>query len=111
MSRDNRSTRLRIAGNDASAVEKVLADGGGDDTLQVAGQAVLRCAPSPGLITQAVTLAASLSRRRWPGDAELIAELEHVSAGTNSELSLLPIELDDPAKRWINHPQVCRTST
>ena len=111
MSRDTWSTRLRIAGNDASAVEKVLADGGGDDTLQVAGQAVLRCAPSPGLITQAVTLAASLSRRRWPGDAELIAELEHVSAGTNSELSLLPIELDDPAKRWINHPQVCRTST
>ncbi len=61
MSRDTWSTRLRIARNDASAVEKVLADGGHDDTLQVAGQAVLRYAPSPGLIAQAVTLAASLT--------------------------------------------------
>lgn len=95
MSRDAWSTRLRIAGNDASAVEKVLADGGPDDGLQVAGQAVLRCPPSPGLTTQAVTLAASLSRRGWPGDAELIAELEHVSDGTNSDLALLPVELDD----------------
>ena len=73
----------------------VLADGGSDDTLQAAGQAVLRCAPSPGLISLAMTLAASLSRRGWPGDAELIVELERVCAGINSELSLLPVELDD----------------
>ena len=31
--------------------------------------------------------------------------------GTNSELSLLPVELDDLATHWINHPQACRTST
>ena len=95
MSRDTWSTRLRIAANDASAVEKVLADGGPDDGLQLAGQAVLRCAPSAALIAPAATLAASLSRRGWPGDAELIAELEHLRDGTNSELSLLPVELDD----------------
>ena len=49
MSRDTWSTRLRVAANDASAVEKVLADGGPDDGLQLAGQAVLRCAPSAAL--------------------------------------------------------------
>ena len=59
------------------------------------GQAVLRCAPSAALIKPAATLASSLSRRGWPGDAELVAELEHVRDGTNSELSLLPVELDD----------------
>lgn len=95
MSRDTWLTQLRVAAKDASAVEKVLADGGPDDGLQLAGQAVLRCAPSAALIAPAATLAASLSRRGWPGDAELIAELEHVRDGTNSELSLLPVELDD----------------
>ena len=72
----------------------VLADGAPDDGRQLARQAILRCERSPGLIESAATLAASLARREWPGDAELIAELEHVRNGTNSELSSLPVELD-----------------
>ena len=111
MSRDTWSTRLRIAGNDAFAVEMVLADGGSDDTLQVAGQAVRRCAPSSGLISQAATLAASLSRRGWPGYPELIVKLEHLCAGTNSDLRCCRSNSTTSAKRWINHPQLCRTST
>ena len=95
MSRDAWLKQLRAAGNDASAVVTLLADGAPDDGLQLAGQAILRCPRSPGLIAPAATLAASLSRRGWPGDAELIAELEHVRNGTNSEMSLLAVELDD----------------
>ena len=88
-------TQLRVAGDDASAVERLLADGAPDDGLQHAGQAVLRCSSSTGLIATADTLIESLSRRGWSGDPELIAELEHVRGGTTSELLLLPVDLDD----------------
>ena len=104
MSRDTWLTQLRVAGNDASAVEKLVADGRPDDGLQLAGQAVLRCPPASGLIAPAAMLAASLSRRGWPGDRELTAELEHVRDGTNSELSLLPVELDrEPVETVLQH--------
>ncbi len=53
MSRDAWLKSLRVAGNDASAVERVLADGAPADGLQHAGQAVLRCAPSSVLILSA----------------------------------------------------------
>ena len=88
-------TQLRVSGADASAVERLLADGAPDDGLQHAGQAVLRCSLSTGLIATAETLIESLSRRSWSGDPELIAELEHVRGGTTSELLLLPVDLDD----------------
>ena len=96
MSRDSWLQRLRVAGNDASAVEKLLlTDGLPDDGLQHAGQAVLRCSPTAGLIACAASLLEPLSRRGWTGDPELIAELDHARAGTMSELSLLPVDLDD----------------
>ena len=54
-------TQLRVSGADASAVERLLADGAPDDGLQHAGQAVLRCSLSTGLIATAETLIESLS--------------------------------------------------
>ena len=95
MSRDAWLTQLRLAGNDASAVGRLLADGAPDDGLQHAGQAVLRCVASTGLNTIPTALVESLSQRGWSGDPELIAELEHVRNGTTPELSLLPVDLDD----------------
>lgn len=95
MSRDPWLTKLRVAGNDATAVVTLLADGAPDDGLQLAGQAILRCQRSPGLIALTATLTASLSRRGWPGDAELVAELEHFRNGTTPVVSLLLVELDD----------------
>jgi hypothetical protein len=61
----------------------------------MAGQAVLRCSPSPDLISISATLDGLLSKRAWVGDAELIVELGHVRNGTTSALSLLQVELDD----------------
>ena len=104
-------TQLHVAGNDASTVEKLLADGTPDDGLQHAGQAVIRCSSSTGLIATATTVIEALSRMDWSGDPELIAELEHVRSGTDPELSLLPVDLDGAAKRSINHRRVSRIST
>ena len=95
MSRDPWLKRLRVAGHDATTLETILADGTPDDGLQHAGQAILRCPRSPGLIASAATLTESLKRRGWAGDPELNAELEHVRDGTHSKLSLVPVELDD----------------
>ena len=94
VSRDTWLTQLRVAGNDASAVGALLADGVPDDGLQHAGQAVLRCSPSTGLIASATPLIEALYRRGWSGDPELITELEHVRDRIKSELSLLPVDLD-----------------
>ncbi len=95
MSRETWLRQLRMAGNDASAVARVLSGGIPDDALQHAGHAVLRCSSSPGLIAVAMTLIESLSQRDWSGDPELIAELEHVRDGTTSELILLAVALDE----------------
>jgi hypothetical protein len=94
LSRDAWLTQLRVAADDASAVARLLGDGAPDDGLQMAGQAVLRCSPSPDLVAVAATLARPLSKRAWIGDAELIVELDHVGNGTTSALSLLLVELD-----------------
>lgn len=95
MSRDAWLTQLRVAANDPSAVVSLLADDAPDEGLQLAGQAILRCPPSTELIATAATLAKPLTRRGWPGDAQLIADLEQVHNRTESELSLLPVDLDD----------------
>ena len=95
MSRDTWSRQLRVAGNDASVVARVLASGVSDDGLQHAGQAVLRCPSSTELIESATTLIESLSQRDWCGDPELIADLEHVRDGTTSALRLLAVDLDE----------------
>jgi hypothetical protein len=87
--------QLRVAGNDASGVARLIADGVTDDALQHAGQAILRCSSSPELIAAATTVIESLSQRDWPGDRELIAELEHVGNGTTSELTVLAVDLDE----------------
>jgi Uncharacterised protein family (UPF0158) len=95
MSRDAWLTQLRVAADDALAVVRLLADGAPPDGLQVAGQAVLRCSPSPDLVAIAVILAGSLSERAWIGDTELVIELDHVGKRTASVLSLLAVELDE----------------
>lgn len=95
MSRDTWLGQLRVAGNDASAVARVLTGGIPDDALQHAGQAVVRCSSSAGLIAAATTLIESLSRRDWSGDSELIVELDHVRDGTTSELTALAVDLDE----------------
>ena len=51
--------------------------------------------PSDELVPIATALIEALSRRGWPGDPELIAELEHVRNGTNPELALLQVDLND----------------
>ena len=84
-----------MAGNDGSAVARVLSGGLPYDVLQHAGHAVLRCSSSPALIAVAATLIYSLSQRDWSGDPELIAELEHVRDETTSELILLAVDLDE----------------
>ena len=84
-----------MAGNDASAIARVLSGGIPDDLLQHAGHAVLRCSSSSDLVAAATTLTESLSQRNWSGDPELIAELEHVRDGTTSELMLLAADLDE----------------
>ena len=111
MSRDAWLTKPRVAGNDGSAVVALLTEVAPDDGLQLAGQSILRCPSSPELIATAMTLASSLSRRGWRGDAELTAELEHVCNGTDSGLSPLPSNSIISAKRRINRPPTCRTST
>ena len=63
MSRDTWSRQLRVAGNDASVVARVLAGGVLDDGLQHAGRAVLRCSSSTELIASATTVIQSLSQR------------------------------------------------
>ena len=88
------SKQLRVAGNDASVVARVLAGGIPDDGLQHAGQAILRCSSSTGLIAVMATMIESLSQRDWPGDSELIAELVHVRDGTTSKLMVLAVDLD-----------------
>ncbi len=95
MSRDAWLTQLRVAANDPLAVVRLLVDGVPPDGLQVAGQAVLRCSPSPDLVAIAVTLAGSLSERAWIGDTELVIELNQFGKGTASVLSLLAVELDE----------------
>ncbi len=95
MSRDDWLRQLRRAGNDAAAVERILSEGAPDDGLQHAGQAVLHCSPSSELTAAVAALIGSLSHRGWPGDSELIAELEHVRDGTASALLLLPVGLDE----------------
>lgn len=95
VSRDGWLQQLRAAGTDASAVETLLTDGAPDDGLQHAGQAILRCPPTAGLIACAGPLLEPLTRRGWTGDPELIAELDHARAGTTSKLSALPVDLDD----------------
>lgn len=95
MSRDVWSTQLRVAGDDATTVVRLLAGGAPDDALQLAGQAVLRCSPSSDLVAIVATLAGSLFKRAWVGDAELIAELQQLRDGTTSALSLVLVDLDD----------------
>jgi hypothetical protein len=95
MSRDAWLTQLRVAANDPQAVVRLLVDGAPPDGLQMAGQAILRCSPSPDLVAIAVILAGSLAQRAWIGDAELVSELEHVANGTVSVLSVLAVELDE----------------
>lgn len=95
MSRDTWSKQLRLAGNDASAIASVLADGIPNDGLQQAGQAILRCSSSTALIAVAATMIESLSQRDWFGDPELIAELAQVRDGTTSELMVLAVDLDE----------------
>ena len=95
MSGDACLRQLRVAGNDASGVASVLAVGVPDDGLQHAGQAVLRCSSSTGLIAVVASLIESLSQRDWFGDPELIAELMHVRDGTTSELMVLAVDLEE----------------
>jgi hypothetical protein len=94
VSQDSWLRQLRLAGNDASAVARVLAGGVPDDGLQQAGQAVLRCSSPTKLLSVVTTLIESLDRRDWTGDRELIADLECVGDGTTSELTLLAVDLD-----------------
>jgi hypothetical protein len=95
VSRETWLVQLRMAGNDASAVARFLSGGLPYDVLQHAGQAVLRCSSSSGLVAIATTLIEPLSQRDWSGDPELIVELEHVRNRTTSELMLLAVDLEE----------------
>lgn len=106
MSDDNWLRQLRVAGNDASVVARVLADSAPDDGLQHAGQAVLRCSSSTELVATATTLIGSLSQRDWTGDPQLTAELEHVRDGTTSALLLLAVDLDDIGEALDQSPAI-----
>jgi hypothetical protein len=87
--------QLRVAGTDASAVARLVADGVAVDVFQHAGRAVLSCPATPELRASVSGLIDQLTGRGWRGDAELAVELEHVRAETTSELTALSVDLDD----------------
>ncbi|MCP4085032.1 MAG: hypothetical protein GY745_08280 [Actinomycetia bacterium] len=94
MSRDQWSKQLRIAGTTTRLVEDVLAGDLPLDGLQHAGTALLRTDPTEALATITGRVIEALGQRRWTGDTELIAELEHHRGGTAGDLIPLPVELD-----------------
>ena len=94
MSRDVWTKQLRIAGADTTAVEAALSGDVPADGLQHAGSAILRVERSDALVVIAGRLVDALGERGWTGDGELIADLEHYSSRTTSDLILLPVELD-----------------
>jgi hypothetical protein len=87
--------QLRIAGADTRSVEELLAGDVPADGLQHAGSAVLRVERSDLLAAIAHRLIEALGRRDWTGDAELIVELEHYGDCTASDLTTLPVALDE----------------
>jgi hypothetical protein len=87
--------QLRVAGTDATAVERLIAAGVDNDVLQHAGGAVLSCPPTAALAVSAGRLIEQLTGRGWTGDTELAVELEHFRAGTISDLTALSVDLDD----------------
>jgi len=95
MSRDPWSKQLRIAGDDTRSVEEVLAGDVPADGLQHAGSAVLRVEPSNAVVAIARRLMEALRQRNWIGDPELIVELEHCVGRTGSDLTSLPVALDE----------------
>lgn len=98
MSRDLWSKQLRIAGTDTSMVEDVLTNEVPVEGLQHAGSALLGTEPSHGLIAIARLLIEALDTRRWSGDTELAAELQHYVERTATDLIPLPVELDQLAE-------------
>ena len=95
MSRDPWLKQLRIAGADTRSVEEVLAGDVPADGLQHAGSALLRVERSDTLAAIAHRLIEALGQRNWIGDPELIVELEHYVDRTASDLTTLPVALDE----------------
>ena len=95
MSRDPWLKQLRIAGTDTRSVEEVLAGDVPADGLQHAGSALLRVERSDALAAIALRLIEALGQRNWIGDPELIVELEHYVDRTTSDLTTLPVALDE----------------
>ncbi len=94
MSRDVWTKQLRVADGDTAAVEAALSGSVPVDGLQHAGSAILSVERSDALVAIAGLVVDALGERGWTGDAELVAELEHYSSRTTSDLILLPVELD-----------------